>query len=275
MHDAGPEDPGNGDFDSDDIAPTSEEATYTDGGSGTREERMQFESLDPRVMYHDDMNEVLIASQDASIHANKAFIFLGTVIESDELNIEGNRYEEPVGLRVRVDRVYSGDAFAEGDVPSVFFPISRYVDAMGRTVQAGPRMEEGRSYVFFCDLAQDSLVQDWLDDRYPTSPGLADSFDLVVSWDAYCFPVKDGLVCAWTGNGWNDGSAQNADMPYLKRKEFTEGLFYAIGEGTPEPPDSLFFKTEDFTSAIEEARGMQPSDEIGLQRIMVYSTSEL
>ncbi len=224
--------------------------SYTDGGMGTREERAGYLSLDPHVNRLDPATEY---DDEAYLHASKACIFMGTVVDDEEVVADKNRFEMPRDLAVAVDRVYSGNVSMEGKTVSVFFPISRLVDDAGLVTQCGPRVETGGSYVFFCDLAQDSLVQDWLDDRYPTSPGLADSFDLIVSWDAYCFPVKEGLICAWKGMGW-DGNPS-----VQKNRDFAENLFFDTpGNTAVQPPDAAYYTADDFVRALETVKAAGP-----------------
>ncbi|MDR3136682.1 MAG: hypothetical protein LBU07_04615 [Coriobacteriales bacterium] len=156
-------------------------------------------SLEPRVLLS-DTDWTYLTDLDAKYHTDKPFIFIGTVTEIKNIEAPENYYEIPLMLTVSIDKVYSGDAFETGDVTTMFFPVSRYFNSKEQITQDGPVIEANKSYVFFANLPQEELIKKWLQERYPEYPGLADSVGLVINWDAYCFPIKEGLICVWMGN---------------------------------------------------------------------------
>jgi hypothetical protein len=216
--------------------------------------------LEPTVLLsHDDWT--YLTDFDAKYHTDKPFIFTGTVTEVEDIEAPENYYEIPVRLTVAVDRVYSGEAFATGDTTDMFFPISRYFNSKGEVTQDGPVMEAGRSYVFFCNLPGEEGVRSWLAERYPEHPALIESVGLVVSWDIYCFPVKEGLVCAWMGIWGED--PPSLYMTAGKAREFNGDLFYGVWNGKQAVlKDMTVYYTEDeLAYVIEVVKQREPMEE--------------
>jgi hypothetical protein len=100
-------------------------------------------------------------------------------------------------------------------------------------------------------------------ERYPEHPGLADSVGLAINWDAYCFPIKEGLICVWMGD-WTGGYPPSVTMTAMKTIAFNDGLFYGIRNDIQGAfQDACRYYTEDeMALAIEGVRQREPIDDV-------------
>lgn len=200
------------------------------------------------------------AVYDARIYANSKFVFKGTVLGMREMpsgeEIEYGGYDGNAPLffllDMRVDEVYAGDRFQEGDSASLLYLVVGSVTNGGAISRLGPVVEVGRSFALACGISADAQAGIRYYDLIAQS-------DLCVLDDSFSFPVKDGLIYVWSGRGWKNLFPPTIELDFFESKEFNAGLFYGLlfDEEIP-APIAYYYSDEDFARAIGLLRTMEP-----------------
>jgi hypothetical protein len=158
-------------------------------------------------------------------------------------------------LDMRIEDVYAGDYYAEGDAVEVLYSVNR-TTYEGMISQLGPVMEAGRSYVLFCNVSADAKPNSLYIDLIAQS-------DLYVLSDLYSFPVKDDYVCVWIGWGWKDAYPPTRELNDDESRECNAGLFSCLlRDEVILPPAAYYYNESDFAAVIAYLRTQEEPETV-------------